>query len=127
MGLEEVERAVFGELPRVGERLRYSRSSMAVETSEAGIERAEKGLQEGRRLFTVVDLAGGEVSVFAAARPPAVGLVCGWEGGRCRVVLCSEEGVDGERGWRKETVLRMGSHVRDAGRARGWARVRLAE
>jgi hypothetical protein len=58
-----------------------------------------------QRLFTLVDTYTMTVTLFEAARPPVVVLICGREGGMQRAVLCSYD-------WRtqtfcRETVLRM--------------------
>jgi len=62
-------------------------------------------LDDGRRLFTLVDTYVLETTVFYAYRPPTAVMICGKEGGMQRAVLCSYD-------WRtqtfcREVVLRM--------------------
>lgn len=89
----EIERLIFGNA--VG-RLR----------PDAAPDAAPPKLPDGHRSFTLVDTKTLTVSVFSAERPPGVALICGKEGGRLRVVLCSYQ--EGKSHLHKETVMRMG-------------------
>lgn len=48
-------------------------------------------LPPGHRVFTLVDTGELRVSIFSAARPPSVALVCGQEGGMLQALLCHYE------------------------------------
>lgn len=61
------------------------------------------------------------VTVFAAARPPSVALLCGKEGGMLRAVLCSYK--RSTNALTKECVLRMDSTMWDESEALGWVKL----
>ena len=63
------------------------------------------------------------VTVFAAARPPTVALLCGKEGGMVRGLLCSYNVETG--GLRREAVLRRETPTWDRSSAIGWVKVAL--
>ncbi len=61
------------------------------------------------------------VTVFAAARPPSVALLCGKEGGMLRAVLCSYE--RSTNSLQKECVLRMETPMWDQSSLMGWTKL----
>lgn len=61
------------------------------------------------------------VTVFAAAKPPSVALICGKEGGMLRAVLCSYE--RSTNSLQKECVLRMETPMWDLSGLMGWVKL----
>lgn len=61
------------------------------------------------------------VTVFAAARPPSVALICGKEGGMLRAVLCSFERETNSL--KKECVLRMETPMWNQSDLMGWVKL----
>lgn len=81
-------------------------------------------LPKDHRLFTLIDTGTMTVTVFSAARPPSVALICGKEGGMLRVVLCSFE--ESRNCLHKETVLKLETPMMDQARRHTWLKLDLS-
>ncbi|KAH6719650.1 hypothetical protein BKA61DRAFT_640269 [Leptodontidium sp. MPI-SDFR-AT-0119] len=122
--LEEIEHLTFGNA--IG-RFTYTPSSgpycARLDQERIGADPSVNypKLPKGQRLFTLIDTGTMTVTVFAAARPPSVALLCGKEGGMLRAVLCSYE--RSTNALQKECVLRMESPMWDQSHAMGWTKL----
>lgn len=107
--LADLERRLFGVIdPGLG-RLKWSTSTSLLSRPAVGDDHVCVGAEpqlatvdDSTRddcLFTLVDTFVLEATVFYAAQPPTVVMVCGQEGGMQRAVLCSYD-------WRTETFCR---------------------
>ena len=133
MPIKEIERLTFGNsIGRlsyaaasglIGERDQYERVGKGPAFVESpGAPGAEPPvLPPGHRLFTLIDTGAMTVSLFTAARPPSVALICGREGGMLRVVLCHYE--RSTNCLHKETVLRMETPMLDMAGLLSWVKV----
>ncbi|KAL2074862.1 hypothetical protein VTL71DRAFT_8641 [Oculimacula yallundae] len=122
--LEEIEKMTFGN--SIG-RFSYTPSSgpYCAKLSDERIGADPSGnfasLPQGHRLFTLIDTGTMTVTVFSAARPPSVALLCGKEGGMLRAVLCSYE--RSTNSLQKECVLRMETPMWDQSVLLGWTKL----
>ncbi|KAI9049987.1 hypothetical protein LZ554_006132 [Drepanopeziza brunnea f. sp. 'monogermtubi'] len=122
--LEDIEHMTFGNT--IG-RFSYTPSSgpycskMLHERIGADPSVNFANLPPGHRLFTLIDTGTMTVTVFAAARPPSVALLCGKEGGMLRAVLCSYERATNSL--QKECVLRMETPMWDQSVLMGWTKL----
>ncbi|KAG4423236.1 hypothetical protein IFR04_003602 [Cadophora malorum] len=122
--LEEIEHMTFGN--SIG-RFTYTPSSgpycskLSGERIGADPSVNFSKLPKGHRLFTLIDTGTMTVTVFAAARPPSVALLCGKEGGMLRAVLCSYE--RSTNSLVKECVLRMETPMWDQSSLMGWTKL----
>jgi hypothetical protein len=73
------------------------------------VERAKHAPFGQQKVFTLVDTNTLQVTMFAAVRPPVAVLLCGYEGGMQRAVMCSYESKT--QTLYRESVLRMETPV----------------
>ena len=138
MPIQELEHTIFG---NVRGRLTYESSSTPFSEREP-YERlgrepawvAQSGstqpikpppLPRGHRFFTLVDTGELSVSIFSAARPPSVALVCGREGGMLRTLLCHYERSN--NCLYRESVLRMHSMTLNKAEELSWIKLSLGK
>jgi hypothetical protein len=73
------------------------------------VERAKSAPFGAERIFTLVDTNTMQVTMFKAVRPPVAVVLCGYEGGMQRAVMCSYD--SGTQTLYRESVLRMETPV----------------
>ncbi|KFY47502.1 hypothetical protein V495_01940 [Pseudogymnoascus sp. VKM F-4514 (FW-929)] len=105
--IEQLESLVFG---NYAGRLNYSASSGLLCSRDTLTRKGVAPtidmdtIPTGHQIFTLLDTGSLTVTIFSAARPPTVALICGSEGGMLRAVLCSYDPLT--NALRKENVLR---------------------